>query len=180
MVREAIAPYLNLAELRRLAAKDEDLRATLTGLEPAPEAVRTLLTLLGLLLAPSHEESIRHSADIAALLMLKLGHLDHEEFWLTCLDTKNHVQRLLPLYKGSLNSSVVRVAEVFRVPMALNSASIIVAHSHPSGSPQASPEDIKVNKALVKAGHLLQIEVLDHLIIARGSWLSMRDQRLGW
>ena len=90
------------------------------------------------------------------------------------------MQRLLPLYKGSLNSSVVRVAEVFRVPMALNSASIIVAHSHPSGSPQASPEDIKVNKALVKAGHLLQIEVLDHLIIARGSWLSMRDQRLGW
>jgi DNA repair protein RadC len=72
------------------------------------------------------------------------------------------------------------VAEVFRLPIALNSASIIVAHSHPSGSAQASPEDIKVTKALVKAGHLLQIEVLDHLIIARGNWLSMRDHRLGW
>lgn len=180
LVREAIAPYLSLADLRRFAAKGEDLQAALTGLEPLPEAVRALLTLLSLLLAPSHEESIRQPADIAALLMLKLGHLDHEEFWLTCLDTKNHVQRLVPLYKGSLNSAVVRVAEVFRLPMALNSASIIVAHSHPSGSPQASPEDIKVNKVLVKAGHLLQIEVLDHLIIARGSWLSMRDQRLGW
>jgi DNA repair protein RadC len=180
LVREAIGPYLSLADLRRLAAKGEELHAALTGLEPLPEAVRALLTLLGLLLAPSHEESIRQPADIAALLMLKLGHLDHEEFWLVCLDTKNHVQRLLPLYKGSLNSSVVRVAEVFRLPMALNSAAIIVAHSHPSGSPQASPDDIKVTKALVKAGHLLQIEVLDHLIIARGSWLSMRDQRLGW
>lgn len=180
LVREAIAPYLSLADLRRLAARGEDLHAALTGLEPLPEAVRALLTLLSLLLAPSHEESIRQPADIAALLMLKLGHLDHEEFWLVCLDTKNHVQRLLPLYKGSLNSTVVRVAEVFRLPMGLNSASIIVAHSHPSGSPQASPEDIKVTKALVKAGHLLQIEVLDHLIIAHGSWLSMRDHRLGW
>jgi DNA repair protein RadC len=180
LVREAIAPYLSLTELRRLAAKGEELQTALTGLEPLPEAVRALLTLLSLLLAPSHEESIRQPADIAALLMLRLGHLDQEEFWLVCLDTKNHVQRLLPLYKGSLNSAVVRVAEVFRLPMALNSASIIVAHSHPSGSPQASQEDIKVNKALVKAGHLLQIEVLDHLIIARGSWLSMRDQRLGW
>ena len=180
LVREAIAPYVSLADLRRLAAKGEELHAALTGLEPLPEAVRALLTLLSLLLAPSHEESIRQPADIAALLMLKLGQLDHEEFWLVCLDTKNHVQRLLPLYKGSLNSSVVRVAEVFRLPMALNSASIIVAHSHPSGSPQASPDDIKVTKALVKAGHLLQIEVLDHLIITRGSWLSMRDQRLGW
>ena len=180
LVREAIAPYVSQADLRRLAAKGEELHAALTGLEPLPEAVRALLTLLSLLLAPSHEESIRQPADIAALLMLKLGQLDHEEFWLVCLDTKNHVQRLLPLYKGSLNSSVVRVAEVFRLPMALNSASIIVAHSHPSGSPQASPDDIKVTKALVKAGHLLQIEVLDHLIITRGSWLSMRDQRPGW
>jgi DNA repair protein RadC len=180
LVREALAPYLSLADLRRLAAKGEELQTALTGLEPLPEAVRALLTLLSLLLAPSHEESIRQPADIAALLMLRLGHLDHEEFWLTCLDTKNHVQRLLPLYKGSLNSSVVRVAEVFRVPMALNSAAIIVAHSHPSGTATASPDDIKVTKALVKAGHLLQIEVLDHLIIARGSWLSMRDQRLGW
>jgi DNA repair protein RadC len=179
-VREALAPYLSLTELRRLAAKGEDLHAALTGLEPVPETVRSLLTLLSLLLSPHHEDCIRHSADIAALLMLKLGHLDHEEFWLACLDTKNHVQRLLPLYKGSLNSSVVRVAEIFRLPIALNSASIIVAHSHPSGSPHASPDDIKVTKALVKAGHLLQIEVLDHLIIARGSWLSMRDQRLGW
>ena len=180
LVREAISPYLSLTELRGLAAKGEELLAALTGLEPLPEAVRALLTLLSLLLAPSHEESIRQPTDIAALLMLKLGHLDHEEFWLVCLDTKNHVQRLVPLYKGSLNSSVVRVAEIFRLPIALNSASIIVAHSHPSGSPNAIPDDIKVTKALVKAGHLLQIEVLDHLIIGRGSWLSMRDQRLGW
>jgi hypothetical protein len=76
LVREALAPYLSLADLRRLAAKGEDLQAALTGLQPLPEAVRALLTLLSLLLAPSHEESIRQPADIAALL--RLGHLDHE------------------------------------------------------------------------------------------------------
>jgi hypothetical protein len=79
LVREAIAPYLSLTDLRRLAAKGEELHTALTGLQPLPEAVRALLSLL---LAPSHEESIRQPADIAALLMLKLGHLDHEEFWL--------------------------------------------------------------------------------------------------
>ena len=180
VLREAIAPYLSLADLRRLAASGEDVHAALTSLEPVPEAVRGLLALLCLLLTPSQDERIRQPADMAALLMLRLGHVDHEEFWVVCLDSKNHVQCIQRLYKGSLNSSVVRVAEVFRLPLELNSASIIVAHAHPSGSTLASPEDVKVTRSLVKAGHLLQIEVLDHLIIARGAWASMRDQRLGW
>ena len=101
LVREAIAPYLCLADLRRLAAKGEELHTALTGLEPLPEAVRAMLTLLSLLLAPSQEESIRHSADIAALLMLKLGHLDHEEFWITCLDTKTMCSDWCPSTKAA-------------------------------------------------------------------------------
>ena len=112
--------------------------------------------------------------------MLELGHLDHEEFWIACLDTKNHVQRLHRLYKGCLNSSVVRVSEVFRLPLELNSAAIIVCHSHPSGSTQASPEDINVTRLLIEAGELLEIQVLDHLIIGQGRWVSMREQGLGW
>jgi DNA repair protein RadC len=97
-----------------------------------------------------------------------------------CLDTKNHVQRIQQLYKGSLNSSVVRVGEVFRLSLLLNSAAIIVAHNHPSGSTEASPEDIDATRSIIRAGELLQVEVLDHLIIGQGSWLSMREQRLGW
>jgi len=89
------------------------------------------------------------------------------------------VQRLHRLYKGSLNSSVVRVCELFRLPLQLNSAAIIVAHNHLSGSTQASPEDIDVTRTLIQAGELLEIDVLDHLIISRGAWMSMREQRLG-
>lgn len=180
MLREAIAPYLCLADLRKLAAGGEDVQAALREHEAVPEEVQALISLLRVLLMPRSQECIGKPADIAAVLMLEMGRKDQEEFIVVCLDTKNHVQRIHRLYRGTLNSSVVRVAEVFRIPIALNSAAIIVAHNHPSGVPQASPEDIDVTRLLVQAGATLQIEVLDHLIIGQGRWLSMREQRLGW
>src|SRR5947209_19017857 len=179
-LREAIAPYLCLAELQRLAASGASILGALKSGKDVPEEVQALMSLLQVLLAPTRNERITRPADMAALLMLELGHLDHEEFWLACLDTKNHVQRLHRLYKGSLNSSVVRVRELFRLPLQLNSAAIIVAHNHPSSTCLASPEDINVTRLLIQAGELLEIEVLDHLIIGQGAWISMREQRLGW
>jgi len=179
-LREAIAPYLCIADLRRLAASGQNIKGALRSMEDIPEEVQALISLLQALLTPCTDERIEKPADLAALLMLEMGHLDHEEFWVVCLDTKNHVQRLHRLYKGSLNSSVVRVCELFRLPLSLNSASIIVAHNHPSGTRQASQEDIDVTRSLIQAGELLQIEVLDHLIISQGAWMSMREQRLGW
>lgn len=178
MVREAIAPYLSLPTLRRLVANGGDVQAAFTSLEPPPQAVQGLVSLLRVLLTPHPTESITTAADIAALLMLEMGLLDHEEFWLVCLDTKHHVQRLQRLYQGSVNSLVVRIAEVFQLPVLLKSLSIIVAHSHPSGNPQPSPEDLSITRKLVKAGTSLQIEVLDHLIIAQGSWVSLRVQHM--
>jgi DNA repair protein RadC len=215
-LREAIAPYLCIADLRRLAASGENIQAALKSIEGIPEEVQALVSLLQVLLAPRADERITQPADLAALLMLEMGHLDHEEFWLACLDTKNHVQRLHRLYKGSLNSSIVyvmwnlenshitcimwntsafllksfqrmagvfhimRVCELFRLPLQLNSAAIIVAHNHPSSSVQVSPEDIDVTRILIQAGELLEIEVLDHLIIGQGRWMSMREQGLCW
>lgn len=179
-LREAIAPYLCLAELRRLAANGASVLDALKSGQDVPEEVQALMNLLQALLAPTSRERITQPADLATLLMVEIGHLDHEEFWLTCLDTKHQVQRMHRLYKGSLDSSVVRAAEIFQLPILLKSAAIIVAHNHPSGSPQASPEDIDVTRALVEAGKLLQIEVLDHLIIGQGAWISMRERQLGW
>jgi DNA repair protein RadC len=75
---------------------------------------------------------------------------------------------------------IMRVCELFRLPLQLNSAAIIVAHNHPSSSVQVSPEDVDVTRILIQAGELLEIEVLDHLIIGQGAWMSMREQRLGW
>ena len=181
-LREALKPYVSLPDLRRLAAMDAaSLHHLLTpdGKVP-PEEVQALLHALVALLQPAPDESIISPDDLAALLMVEMGHLDHEEFWQVCLDTKHHVQRLHCLYKGSLNSAAVRVGEVFRLPLLLNSESIIIAHCHPSGSPTPSPEDIEVTRLLIQAGKLLEIEVLDHLIIGRGRWVSLREQRLAW
>jgi len=179
-LREAIAPYLCLAELRRLATCGENIQAALKNIDGIPEEVEVLVSLLKVLLAPCKDERITGPADLAALLMLELGHLDHEEFWVACLDTKNHVQRLHCLYKGCVNSAILRVCELFRLPLQLNSAAIIVCHSHPSGIPQASQDDIEVTRLLIQAGELLEIPILDHLIIGQGRWVSMREQGLGW
>lgn len=160
-LREAIAPYLCLAELRRLAASGTSVLDALKQAEGLPDEVQALLSLL------------------EALLMLEMGHLDHEELWVACLDTRHHIQRLHSLYKGSLNSSVVRVGEIFQMPVLLKSASIIVAHNHPAGSTLPSPEDLEVTRLLVQAGIMLQIELLDHLIIGQGCWISLREQAPG-
>jgi DNA repair protein RadC len=179
-LREAIAPYLCLADLRQLAASSASVLDALKHKDRIPDEVEALMRLLEALLAPGKDERITRPADLAALLMLEMGHLDHEEFWIACLDTRNHVQRLHRLYKGSLNSSVVRVGEVFQIPILLKSAAIIVAHNHPGGSTLPSKEDIEVTRLLIQAGTMLQIEVLDHLIIGQGVWMSMHEHGFGW
>ena len=84
------------------------------------------------------------------------------------------------VYKGSLNSSLIRTAEVFRDAVKENCAAIIVAHNHPSGDPTPSAEDIRVTRDLVEAGKLLDIDVLDHLVIGRNRYVSLRQQKMGF
>ncbi|MCB0149480.1 MAG: hypothetical protein KDE01_17755, partial [Caldilineaceae bacterium] len=81
---------------------------------------------------------------------------------------------------GNLNTAVVRVGEVFREAIRANCASIIVVHNHPSGDPTPSPEDVRVTEQLVEAGRLLDIEVLDHLVIGRNRYVSLKERGLGF
>jgi DNA repair protein RadC len=74
----------------------------------------------------------------------------------------------------------VRVGEVFREAIRENCLSIIVAHNHPSGDPTPSPDDIAVTRDMIQAGNLLDIEVLDHIVIGGGRWISMKQKRLGF
>ena len=123
---------------------------------------------------------VRSPADIAHVLMAEMGHLEQETFVVVCLDTRNRVLTQQTLYVGSLNASYVRVAEVFHEAIRRNAAAIIVAHNHPSGDPAPSPEDSAVTKNLVTAGKLLHIEVLDHLIIGRQRFVSLRERGMGF
>ncbi len=180
-LREAMAPYIDVDDLRRLIADGQTTRLhTALRCQDAPPAIYDLLRLLADLLRPAERTPIRNPADAAALLMVEMGHLDHEELWVICLDCKNQVQRIVTLYVGTVNAAQVRVAEVFKEAIRLNSAAILIAHCHPSGIPDPSPEDILLTRQIVEAGHLLDITTTDHLIIGQGRWISLRQKGLGF
>jgi DNA repair protein RadC len=106
--------------------------------------------------------------------------LEQEHLRVILLNTRNEVLSAPTIYQGSLNTSVIRIAELFRTAVRANAAAIIVAHNHPSGDPSPSPEDIRVTRQLVKSGELLDINVLDHIIIGHQRFVSLKERRLGF
>ena len=92
------------------------------------------------------------------------------------LDSSRRVVAAPTLYIGTLTTSVLRISEVYREAITRNSPALILAHNHPSGDPTPSPHDVEVTRALASAGMLLDITLVDHVIIGRGRWVSLRDQ----
>ena len=133
-----------------------------------------------LIASPEERPQVRSPADAANLLMLEMGLLEQEHMRLILLDAKNRVLDTPTIYIGSLHTSAIRVGELFREAVRGNCAAIIVAHNHPSGDPTPSPEDVKVTEQIVAAGKLLDIEVLDHLIIGRQRYVSLKERGLGF
>lgn len=134
------------------------------------------------LLSVQPEERIIISSpqDVANLLMGEMELLDQEHFRVVLLSTKNQVMGITELYKGSVNTAMVRVAEVFRDAIKENYPAIIAVHNHPSGNPTPSAQDVEVTSQLVEAGLLLDIEVLDHVVIGRQSIVSLKEQGQGF
>lgn len=118
--------------------------------------------------------------DAAALVRFEMSALEQEELWVILLNTRNSVIDVVSVYRGSLNSSQVRVGELFRTAIRRNAAAIIVVHNHPSGDPTPSPDDVAITRAIIQAGKLLDIDVLDHLVIGRGRHVSMKERGLGF
>ena len=130
---------------------------------------------------PAAERAVvRSPADGAQLLLPRLRHLTQEELHVVLLDTRNQVLDIRAIYRGSLNTSVVRVSEIFRPAIEAPAAAIILAHNHPSGDPSPSPEDITVTRQVIQAGQLLDIELLDHLVIGNGRYTSLKEQGLAF
>jgi len=129
---------------------------------------------------PTERPIINSPGDAAQLLMPFIGSLDHEEMWVINLDTRNRIMSLVALYRGSVNSSQVRVGEVFRQAVSENAPAIIVGHNHPSGDPTPSPDDVSVTRAMVQAGKLLDIDLLDHIVVTRENYVSLKERGLGF
>ena len=123
---------------------------------------------------PTQRWQVRTPADVADRLMPALGRLEREELHVLVLNTKNAVTAEERLYVGNLAGSSVRVGEVFRPAVRRQGAAIVVAHNHPSGDPAPSAEDVRITAELAQAGRLLDIELLDHVVIGHGRWVSLR------
>jgi DNA repair protein RadC len=131
---------------------------------------------------PAERPVVRSPREVVNLVQNDMALLEQEELWVLLLNSKNQVLSIRRLYRGTLNSSTVRVAELFRAAIRENCASVIVVHNHPSGDPTPSPEDVRVTAEAVKAGQLLDIEVLDHVIVGAGKdrYVSLKERGLGF
>lgn len=131
---------------------------------------------------PPAEERPRITSPVdgANILLPRLRHLEQEELHVLLLDTRNRLLDIQCIYRGSLNSSTIRIGEIFRMAIDAAAAAIILAHNHPSGDASPSPEDISVTRQIVQAGKLLGIDLLDHLIIGNGRFTSLKERNLAF
>jgi len=131
--------------------------------------------------ASDEHTAINSPADAAMLVQSEMGGLDHEELWVLNLDRRNHVIEITHLYKGSVSSSQVRVGEVFQAAIRLRASAILLVHNHPSSDPTPSPDDVALTRAVVQAGKLLDLDILDHLVIGNSNkWVSLKERGLGF
>jgi DNA repair protein RadC len=96
------------------------------------------------------------------------------------LDSRNRLVTIRDIYKGNVSAAVVRPAEIFRDAVREGCPGIIVVHNHPSGDPAPSTDDVLLTKQLLEAGRYLGVELLDHVVLARRGWVSMKDAGLGF
>jgi DNA repair protein RadC len=180
LAERLLAQFKHLPGLAR--ASIAELR-TVKGIGPAKAVEIKAALEIGRRLtatAPEERPRVTSPADAANLLMTEMMFLEQEQLRVILLDTRNRVLSTPTIYVGSLNTSVVRVGELFRAAIRGNAAALIVAHNHPSGDPAPSPEDVKVTRQVVEAGELLDIDVLDHIIIGRQHFVSLKERGLGF
>ena len=129
---------------------------------------------------PEEKPAVHSPKDIFDLIGYHLMSLEQEELHVVLLDTRNRLIETVAVYKGSLNSSQVRVGELFRDAIRRSANAIVVVHNHPSGDPTPSPDDVAVTRAIIQAGKLLDVEVLDHLVVGGGKFVSLKERNLAF
>ncbi len=152
------------------------------------EALRSNLSLLGEIAVryevntqterPEDPPSIGSPQDIHALLGPEMSSLAQEQLRVLLLDTHNNVIGQRVVYQGNVSSSMVRAAEVLRPAVVEAVPAIAIAHNHPSGSADPSPQDVHITRKLKQAADLLDIELVDHIVIGRGRFVSLKDKGL--
>ncbi len=164
--------YLLKASAAELAACRGVGRAKAAQIKAALELGRRLGEV-----GPRERVRINGPADVAALVMEEMRHLEQEQFRVILLDTKNQVLGVESVSTGTLNTTLVHPREIFKLAIRRVANAIILVHNHPSGDPTPSPEDRQITKDLMAAGQLLGIDVHDHVIIGDRRYFSLREGR---
>ena len=167
-------------ELRGLHAASFEELCSVNGMGPAKAAQIKAAIELGYRMQQESEGSrpkFSKPEDIYEFMHHLLAEKNQEELWVLAVNTRNQLIRKQQLYKGTVNHSSARMAEIMEIPIRVHSAAIILVHNHPSGDPNPSSEDIRFTESLVRAGQLMDIGVLDHIIIGKNDFTSIR--RLG-
>jgi len=133
--------------------------------------------LLSSLLTPEPRERFTTPHRVGAWLSVAMVD-QQEQLWVLNLTNKTELISTTRLYRGTLASANVRVAEVFREAILVGAGRVILAHNHPSGDPTPSAEDAVVTRRVIEAGQQLEITVDDHIVVGHGQWVSMREKRL--
>lgn len=116
--------------------------------------------------------------DVSNLLMPDLRYQKKEHLKSLLLDTKNRVLAIKTVSIGDLSSSIVHPREVYKDAVLASAASLIVAHNHPSGDPTPSAEDVAVTKRLIQSGEIIGIDLLDHIVLGDGTFVSLKERGL--
>ena len=155
--------------------------AGVRGVGPARAALIQAAVQLGRRLAsqPARNRAvIRGPDDVAALMMEEMRGLDREHFRALLLNTKNQVLGVDRIAVGTLNESTVHPREIFKNAVKMSAAGVVLVHNHPSGDPTPSRNDREITKRLVRAGEIIGISVLDHVVIGDNSYVSLKASGL--
>lgn len=135
---------------------------------------------LGIRAAASRAEQtdLSNPRAVYEYVLPRFGGKEQEEFLVILLNAKNRVIHVETVSRGTLTASLVHPREIFKSAIRRSAHAMILAHNHPSGDPAPSREDREVTQRLIHAGKLLGIEVLDHVVVGRGRYVSFRERGL--
>jgi len=126
---------------------------------------------------PAGRQRVQSPADLAALATPLLARREQEELHVAVVDGRNGLLGLHQVYVGTATGTSVRIAELLRPVVDGGGVGFALVHNHPSGDPEPSEEDLRLTAEVAAAARLLDLEFLDHLVIGRGRWASIRSQR---
>lgn len=170
-----LAQYDGLAGLCRASIQQLE---ELDGVGPAKAAELLAALELGKRIGQLNNDGrlqVTSPEDAARYFQSLLSSEQQEALYVMPLDTKHRAFRSVLVYIGNVNTMIIRAAEVFREAIKDNATAIIIAHNHPSGDPTPSTEDIHFTKELVRIGQQLGIDLLDHIVIGRNTYFSMKQ-----